>query len=145
MIGAPQDCKPRIDFCIVLSDQDHPLWFTVSQSRLVHLVRVQSPSPTAGWNRTGETTMLQTLCFPPQIFNFKKRDRYTIAIKEHYVEIRKDQAEGCQDEGAGPCMVGHVKATGLADREENPSQSFFSRALHASTARPPGCHCRPML
>ena len=81
MIGAPQDCKPRIDFCIVLSDQDHPLWFTVSQSRLVHLVRVQSPSPTAGWNGTGETTMLQTLCFPPQIFNFKKRDRYTIAAK----------------------------------------------------------------
>ena len=54
MIGAPQDCKPRIDFCIVFSDQDHPLWFTVRQSRLIHLVRVQSPTPSAGWNRTGK-------------------------------------------------------------------------------------------
>ena len=106
MIGAPQDCKPRIHFCIVLSDQNHPLWFTVSQSRLVHLVRVQSPSPTAGWNRTGETTMLQTLCFPPQIFNFKKRDRYTIAIQECVDQERPGRGlprRRCQPMYGGPC------------------------------------------
>ena len=38
-----------------------------------------------------------------------------------------------------------AQATGLADREENHITEFSSRALHASTARPPGCHCRPML
>ena len=26
MIGAPQDCKPSIDFCIVLSNQNHPFY-----------------------------------------------------------------------------------------------------------------------
>ena len=31
-------------------------------------------------------------------------------------------------------MVNHVKATGLADREENHITEFSSRALHASTA-----------
>ena len=44
--------------------------------------------------------MLQTLCFLPQIFNFKQRYRYTVTVKEHNVETRKDKAEGCQDEGA---------------------------------------------
>ena len=39
-----------------------------------------------------------------------------------------------------------VKTTGLADREENHVTELSSRgALHASTAGPPGCHCRPML
>ena len=58
MIGSPYDCKSCIDFCIVFRDQDNPLLFGFRLSSLIHLVRVQAPSPTAGWNRTREPTML---------------------------------------------------------------------------------------
>jgi len=89
--------------------------------------------------------MLQTLCFSPQIFNFKKRDWHTVTVKEHNVEARKDQAESCQDKSTCPCVVDQVKTTGLADGEEHHVTELSCRALHASTAGPPGCHCRPML
>ena len=52
MIGSPQDCKSCIDFCVAFSDQDNTLLFGFAQSWLIQLVRVQAPSPTAGWNRT---------------------------------------------------------------------------------------------
>ena len=65
MIGSPQDRKSCIDFCVVFSNQDDTLLFGFAQSWLILLVRVQATSPTAGWNRTREPTMLETLCFLP--------------------------------------------------------------------------------
>ena len=53
--------------------------------------------------------MLQSLSFLPQIFNLKERDWYTITIKQHNVETRKDQAKGRKDKGAGPSGVNQME------------------------------------
>ena len=51
MIGVPQDCKASIDFCIVLSNQNHSLWFTVSQSCLENVVvEVESQHGVVVWS-----------------------------------------------------------------------------------------------
>ena len=46
----------------MFSDQDHALWFRFRQSSLIHLVRVQAPSPTAGWNWTWKPTSVCASC-----------------------------------------------------------------------------------